>query len=207
MGRRHPVGTQLRLYGSMLTQRQSDIVTGTLLGDGAMRCKQNALLEINHSVSQRAYVDWLYAELRNLVGTPPKERNGNGARVAYRFTTLSLPALTPLFRSFYPDGKKAIPLELNLNAMALAIWFMDDGCRSRSSVYLNTQQFSMADQSNLLSALDRIGIRGTLNRDKSYYRIRVATGSMPRFAALVRPHILPQMRYKLPPYASTTATL
>jgi hypothetical protein len=53
-----------------LTETQRSVIVGTLLGDGAMRCKTNALLEINHSYAQREYVDWKYQVLANLVATP-----------------------------------------------------------------------------------------------------------------------------------------
>ncbi len=121
-----------------LTERQRDLIVGTLLGDGSMRCKNNALLEINHSQGQRDYVDWKFRELCNLVGTPPKARRGNGSRVAYRFTTLSIPALTPYFHAFYRNGRKVVPV-VRFSPLAIAVWFMDDGSRSRSTVYLNTQ--------------------------------------------------------------------
>ena len=86
-----------------LSEVQHQLVIGTLLGDGSMRCKTNALLEINHSAKQRSYVDWKYRQLANLVATPPKERHGNAGRIAYRFVTRSLPALTPYYRLFYSD--------------------------------------------------------------------------------------------------------
>lgn len=181
-----------------LTQEQRSLITGTLLGDGAMRCKTNALLEINHCAAQKAYVDWKYGILRDLVRTPPRVRAGNGKRLAYRFTTLSLPALMPFYSAFYDGARKMVP-ELILTPLALAVWFMDDGCRSRRAVYLNTQQFDSISQNRMLSMLgNQYGIAATLNRDKEYFRIRVATGSMPRFAALVSPFLLPEMRYKLP---------
>ncbi len=41
-------------------------------------------------------------------------------------------------------------------------------------------------------------IRSTLNRDKSYYRIRIAVGSVERFRSIVEPYVLPTLRYKLP---------
>jgi len=81
-----------------LSEVQHAIVIGSLLGDGSMRCKANALLEINHSSQQRGYVDWKFSRLADLVTTPPKERSGNGGRVAYRFVTRSEPALTPYYR-------------------------------------------------------------------------------------------------------------
>ncbi|MDE3102248.1 MAG: hypothetical protein KGJ98_08435, partial [Chloroflexota bacterium] len=54
-----------------LTSTQRAVIVGTLLGDGSMRCKSNALLEVNHAAAQRTYVDWKYSILRELVGTPP----------------------------------------------------------------------------------------------------------------------------------------
>jgi hypothetical protein len=180
-----------------LTAEEHAVVLGSLLGDGSMRCKRNALLEVNHSAAQREYVDWKYDRLRRLVSTPPQSRRTNGLRLAYRFVTLSLPSLTPYYRAFYSSGRKSIP-EVALSRLSLAVWFMDDGSRSRRSAYLNTQQFGPRDQERLMGALASFGIDATLNRDKCYHRIRIRTASISRFAALIAPHLLPSMQYKLP---------
>jgi recombination protein RecA len=181
-----------------LSEVQHQLVIGTLLGDGAMRCKTNALLEINHSAKQRSYVDWKYRRLADLVATPPKERRGNGRRIAYRFVTRSLPALTPYYRLFYANGRKAVP-EVELAPLSLAVWFMDDGCRSRRAVYLNTQQFDRASQELLLRLLrEQWSIDGALNRDKQYRRIRLTVGSSQRLAKLIEPFMLTELEYKLP---------
>jgi hypothetical protein len=66
-----------------LSEVQHQIIIGTLLGDGAMRCKTNALLEINHSAKQRAYVDWKYRQLADLVRKHHR-KNGKGTRVGSR---------------------------------------------------------------------------------------------------------------------------
>ena len=177
---------------------QRSIINGTLLGDGSMRCKTNALLEINHSVHQRAYVDWKFRHLTDLVLTPPKARRGNGNRIAYRFVTRSLPELTEFYRLFYESGSKVVP-DLELTPLTLAVWFMDDGCKSRSAVYLNTQQFDAHSQERLLRMLwKQWRIACTLNRDKQYFRIRVSTDGTCRLREVIEPLLLPQMRYKLP---------
>jgi len=181
-----------------LSEVQRSIVVGTLLGDGAMRCKTNALLEINHSFDQRGYVDWKFSHLADLVRTPPKARAGNAGRIAYRFVTRSAPALTPYFHLFYEAGRKRVP-PVELAPLSLAVWFMDDGCKSRRSVYLNTQQFDRESQELLLRLLrDQWGIEGALNRDKSYHRIRVSVGGTKRLAELIEPYLLSEFRYKLP---------
>lgn len=181
-----------------LTDRQRSVLIGTLLGDGAMRCKTNALLEVNHSIAQKTYVEWKYSVFADIVGTPPHPRQGNGGRVAYRFVTRSVPALTPFYRAFYPAGHKVVP-DIELTPLALAVWLMDDGSRSRRSAYLNTQQFSIADQHKLVGLLQRsFGLVATLNRDRCYHRIRIAGSSMGRLIELAAPHMLPSLSYKLP---------
>lgn len=181
-----------------LSGAQRELIIGTLLGDGAMRCKTNALLEINHSFNQRIYVDWKFDRLAPLVSTPPRQRAGNGGRIAYRFVTRSLPELTGFYDLFYRSGRKGIP-EVELTPLTMAVWFMDDGCRSRSAVYLNTQQFSVDDQEKLVHQLaDQWGFTSSLNRDKTYHRIRLSTESTKRFVEVIDSHLLPVMRYKLP---------
>ncbi len=181
-----------------LSEVQQSIIIGTLFGDGSMRCKANALLEVNHCFHQKNYVDWKYRHLMEFVRTPPSRREGNGGRVAYRFVTRALPELTPYYRLFYAGGRKTIP-NVTLTPLALAVWFMDDGCKSRSAVYLNTQQFGEDSQRELLQMLSsQCDIRATLNRDKIYQRIRISVGSMPRFRELVEPYLLDDFKYKLP---------
>ncbi len=181
-----------------LTETQRSLIVGCLLGDGTMRCKANALLEINHSYAQREYVDWKYRVLSNLVATPPKARSGNGGRIAYRFTTLSVPELTPFFEAFYLGNRKVVP-RLVLTPLSLATWFMDDGCKSRRAIYLNTQQFDLGSQMRLLDALlEQWHLDATLNRDKCYHRIRIAVSSVGRFIETIGAYLRPEFRYKLP---------
>ncbi len=184
-----------------LTQLQRSIIIGTILGDGYVRIisgKKNALLEINHAFSQKAYVDWKYAELKALCKSAPKSRKNNGTRIAYRFTTRQHPEITKLHLLFYRDGKKSIPEYLNLDPIMLAVWFMDDGSRCRASdVYLNTQQFDLTDQERLRAMLASIGIESSLNKDKEYLRIRIKKSSIPLLFKIISPYIISSMAYKI----------
>jgi hypothetical protein len=164
-----------------------------------MRCKTNALLEINHAYKEKKYVDWKFKELSNLINTPPKIRNGNEGRIAYRFTTRSLPVLTPIYKRFYKNKVKSIPRLLKLDRLSLAIWFMDDGSKSYNAVYLNTQQFSLLEHNYLVRLLKKQhNLKATLNKDKQYYRIRIAVDSVRHFAKRIKPYLLPEFLYKLP---------
>ena len=184
-----------------LTQTQRSIIIGTLLGDGYLRIvpgRKNALLEINHSFSQKEYVDWKYEALKSLCKSSPVVRKGNGTRIAYRFTTRQHSELSELKTLFYKDGVKRVPQSVVLNPMMLAVWFMDDGSKCRASdVYLNTQQFVHEDQEYCLALLTSLGIEASLNRDKEYWRIRIKKDSLAHFFATIRKHIIPSMTYKL----------
>ena len=184
-----------------LTQEQISLITGTIIGDGYLRIvpkRKNAFLEVNHSATQSEYVSWKYNLLQSVVRSGPKLRNGNGNRIACRFYTRCLPEITELFRHFYKDRKKIIPTNLILNSLSLAVWYMDDGSKSGGSVYLNTQQFSRRDQEKLQSVLeDQFGIHSSLNRDKKYLRIRVATRDAAKFCSIIRDYVPRCMQYKL----------
>ena len=183
-----------------LNQAQKDIIIGTILGDGYLRIvreRKNAFLEVNHSFSEKDYVDWKYNHLKEFVKSVPKSRKGNGKRVAYRFYTRQMPDLTIFFQEFYDNKKKIIPSWLKLNPLILAVWFMDDGHKSYKTYYLNSQQFSLEHQKFLIKLLLDLGIKSTLNKDKKYFRIRIKQESAQRFKNLISRFIIPKMKYKL----------
>jgi LAGLIDADG DNA endonuclease family protein len=184
-----------------LTLTQHSLLIGSLLGDGTLR-KQgnrlNALLEVNHSYKHHEYVDWKWQFFKSYVLTGPKPRIGNGSRIAYRFTTRSLPMFTEYYSLFYRNGKKEIPLSLKLDPLSLAVWFMDDGNKTRSALYFNTQQFNLTDQKYLQKLLfNTFGLKSTLNRDKNYFRIRISTESSIVLRKIIEPYVIPCLKYKL----------
>lgn len=183
-----------------LTEEQRSILIGTLLGDGTLRRKINTLLEINHSSKQKEYVFWLYSKFKEFVNTPPKIRINGFNRTSYRFTTRSILALNEYYNDFYTTaGKKTIPKNIRLDSLSLAVWFMDDGSKSRNAVYLNTQQFKLCDQEFLINLLEEtFNFKVTLNKDKSYFRLRLSCDSTKSFCTLVSPLLVSSMRYKLP---------
>ena len=184
-----------------LTQYQKSLIIGTVLGDGYLRIipgRKDAFLEINHSFLQKKYVDWKFEKLRNICISRPKARRSSGKRIAYRFYTKQHPEITELYRSFYRNDKKIVPNNLEIDDIALSVWFMDDGsvC-GNSNFYLNTQQFSKNDQIKLLSILNKINLKAKLNRDKNYYRIRFILSSVKRLKELIEKNLIPSMYYKI----------
>lgn len=181
-----------------LSEVQQQLILGCVLGDGYLRKKTNAHLQITHSIKQKEYVDWKYQILKNLVITPPKVYRGNAGRVGYRFFTRSIPEFTVFYDRFYQNGTKTIPSDIKLSPLSLAVWYMDDGSKSYKSCYFNSQQLDLISQNNLMKALQLLGIKSNLNKDKKYFRIRTLTSDTPKLITIIAPHIIKSMRYKIP---------
>jgi len=170
---------------------------GSLSGDATLlKTTSGYCFRVHHGCRQQDLVDWKYAILAPFVRTAPKV-SGNG----YYFRTITHPGLAKLRELFYAGERKIVPmglLESSLTEIGLAAWIMDDGAADGNQLRLNTQGFS-ADEAEELIRLIRakFGIVMTVNRDKSRPRLRCKAASMDRLVALVRPHTIPSMLYKL----------
>jgi hypothetical protein len=191
-----------------MTDRQKQILTGMLLGDAHLERQAGALtarLKIEHSVAQKAYVDWKYVEWRDWVRTPPKARirhNRLGtSSTNVGFSTLSHVDFERFRLVFYRERRKVIPVDLELTPLSMAVWFMDDGSRKSSQcrgLYLNTQSFTQAEVSFLQDVMQRdVGVQTTVRKQRDGLQIYVPAPSAPTLTAFITREVLPSMRYKL----------
>lgn len=195
---------------------QEEILVGTLLGDGHLETKNRGKtyrLKIEHTIKQKAYVDWLYDHFTEWVVTPPRARTRhiNFPRKSddyelYGFQTLSVGSLRFFAHQFYAGAKKVVPKQVGrwLSPRALAIWYMDDGSiksKAHRTVLLNTHGFSRNNLEILQEALvKKYGVITTLREQKEGQQLYVPSKSSETFVSLILPHIIPSMRYKIPEY-------
>ncbi len=178
----------------MLTQRQEEILLGTILGDGSFenRGTANSRLQIRHSLKQREYVDWLYSELANFVLSTPRQIGD-----AYFFRTRSLPLFTEWRNRFYRNGIKIVPKDISLSTLSLAIWFMDDGYFDKKAAYFCTHSFDREDLIHLQKLLSGFGLESSLILDRGHYKIRLFVRSTPNFVEIVKQFIHSSLLYKI----------
>jgi LAGLIDADG DNA endonuclease family len=193
---------------SNLTSRCSEILIGTVLGDGCLeRNGKNVRLRIDHSVNQRAWVDWKFSEFSELSPLRPRlvtrtdPRTGH-VHVNYRFSTRTSPLLNDLFSLFYGQGDKRIPgiIRKLLSPLALGVWYMDDGGRRGDcrSGYLNTNAYSVEDVELLKRSLQlNFGLATTTHFAAGKPRIYIPSSQFASFCEIVRPYVISEMRYKL----------
>ncbi len=211
-------GKKLQEYKNklVLSQRQRELLIGSLLGDGSIRIpghNRNANFIVAHGEDQKEYVWWKYSLLKEWVLTPPtrsvrryyKDKTRNS--ISWRFLTLSHPQLTEMYQIFYRDNRKIVPNDIEkllISPFSLAVWIMDDGSRNKEALFLNTQNFSFREQERLCKCLKKnFNLDATINvhsvyNGKQFYRIRINTESTRKLCCLVQKYLLPSMYYKLP---------
>jgi hypothetical protein len=94
--------------GLVLTDIQKDILVGTLLGDAsmqAMKDNEQSNVKFEQKIGQKDYVNHLFEQFHEWVGTPPSVRDikGGGAtdRQSIWFRTYRHPAFTEYKKLFY----------------------------------------------------------------------------------------------------------
>jgi len=79
---------------------------------------------------------------------------------------------------------------------------MDDGSiksRKHKGLFLNTQGFKEDDVKRLQDVLKiKFGIKSTTKKDKNGKQIYLGGKSGEKFIALIKPHIISSMKYKIP---------
>lgn len=191
----------------VLTQRQREILIGTLLGDAHLEKNgRYSRVRIDHYDKHKAYIFWLAQELLPFSLKPRKivevDKRNDKQYSRWHFSTKSLPIFDEFRTLFYQNGRKIIPPSLDtlLSPLSLAIWYMDDGFRRRDSkgFYLCTSSFTEEEQDLLRGLLQRkFELLTRVHHQHELGRIFIPSVSADTFNNLVKPFVLPVFRYKL----------
>ena len=198
---------------SLFPHNQLQLIVGSLLGDARLECrsksiraKHTARLRIHQSDRQKDYVFWKYDKLKHLVLKGPRftkvwhDSKRNKDHFSWYFHTQSNEALGLIHRLFYQNGNKIVPKNLIeiLDPLGMAIWYMDDGSNNGSSITLNTHCFSDEEQKMMQKLLlKKFGIKSSMVKDRSKFKIAIGRSELSKFMNLVKPHIIPSMNYKI----------
>ena len=202
----------------LLSQTQVQIILGALMGDGSLsrpvrKDDRSARFRMGHGAVQAAYLDWKVSLLENVPHSTTS--NAKGAVFA-DFTPLA--ELGELHEAVYfGDGRKHLSGDYlkSLTPLALAVWYMDDGCftvrskgvqeRTRGGtgrIEICVEAMSAGSRERLASYLrDTHGLdvkvvaRGTRKMNV----LQFTTAASEKFQKLVAPYVHPSMEYKLLP--------
>ena len=185
--------------------RQMEILAGSLLGDAYI--SKRGAIQIEQGENQKDYLLWKYKKLKSITSGKisrvfRKKKNGL-ITSSYRF--FSKQYFRPWRTSMYRSGRKIIPpfvLDL-ITPLSLAVWYMDDGSKKNNySIIISTDGFSVVSLKKLRAMLQekwfidtRIAIKTTAG--KKYRRLTIGSYDLVKFFKLIRPYIIPSMKYKI----------
>lgn len=200
-----------------LSTQQEQVVLGALMGDGNLspnrKGRTGVRFRMGHGAKQAEYLDWKVSLLGNIGCSRTQNEKGAG------FADFSpLPELDELREVVYFGGdKKHITWE-HLKAMtplALAIWYMDDGCFTVRSqglqerteggsgrIEICVEAMSEGSRERIVDYLrDTHGLDVSLRLagERQMAVLKFSTDSSARFQEMVAPFVHPSMEYKLLP--------
>jgi recombination protein RecA len=201
-----------------LSKMQWQVVLGSVMGDGNLSAPvrsaaQSARFRMGHGAKQSAYLDWKVSLLDNV---PHSTRMNSKGAVFADFTPLA--ELGELREVVYQgDGKRHLSWDYlkALTPLALAIWYMDDGCLTIRSKGV---QLRTGGGSGQIEICVEAMSPGTRDRLLEYFRdthkldvklmergvrevavLQFTTAASEKFQKLVAPYVHPSMEYKLLP--------
>lgn len=200
-----------------LNDQQRQVVLGAVMGDGSLspniRSRTGVRFRMGHGGQQADYLDWKVSLLGNIGHS--RTTNDKGARFV-DFTPL--PELHELREVVYfGDGKKHLTWEYlkSLTPLALAVWYMDDGCfvpRSKGAqqrtvggsgrIEICVEAMSSGSRERLLAYLrDTHGLDVKLieRGARNVATLIFSTAATARFQEMVAPYVHESMAYKLLP--------
>lgn len=195
----------------IVNDKQLEILAGCMLGDGYI--SKRGAVQIEQGSKQKSYLMWKYGQLKNITSVKPKQvfrtkRNGT-ITSSYRFFLRQY--FIKWRRRIYRNGKKIVNQELLklLTPLSLAVWYMDDGCKSNNyTLIISTDSFSKNSIKKLRQHLKNewgivTRIKYKREPNKTYERLTIGGENLVKFVNLVRPYIIPSMQYKIPDPVTT----
>jgi LAGLIDADG DNA endonuclease family protein len=160
-------------------------------------------LHAKHKTQHRSLAELKYRAFANYISMPPHEFDQQLQGKNYpcvQFASLTSPEFSEWHSYFYRGGRKIVPADIaqHPSPLADAVWFMDDGASGHAGVTIQTHCFDLEEVRLLVQSLkDSSGVRASLGKNKGARIIYVGAAELSAFRRLVRPYVLPELRYKL----------
>lgn len=202
-------------FNTPLNKEIIEIIYGSLLGDASAEKRKGGkgtrilfyqegshsyyLLFLHRLIANLGYCNTNIPKLQTRIS-----KNGK-LRKIIRFSTWTYDQFNNIHNNWYINGKKILPknIEYYLSPLALAIWIMDDGGKVGKGLKLATNNFSKDEIKHLIYILNKkYNIKSTIHKTGAIdqYNIYILSESMPILVNLIKPYIVPSMKYKLGNY-------
>lgn len=192
-----------------------EVIYGSLLGDAHAEKRKGGkgtricFYQENSHEDYLLYLHSLIANLGFCNTNIPKiqTRLGNKGKIrkCIRFNTWTYNQFNIIHDLWYLDNNKRLPNNFKdyFSPISLAIWIMDDGCKSGSGLKLSTNNFNYEEIEYLKYLLKNIyNIDSNIHKTgvNNQYCLYILSTSMSLLVNIVKPYIIPSMKYKFGKY-------
>jgi len=172
---KHRITQEYRQENKKLSERQKDLIIGSMLGDGHIDRREEQPMFIEaHAENQKDYIYFKYNILKDLCNNPPVRKeacysdfNGKSylCQPSYRFCT----RLHDCLKEF--RGTTYTYLLSLMNEFSFSIWMLDDAYRGNSNWELCIAEYTSDDTQFAINLLNnRFNLNSKLQKDIRYLR-------------------------------------
>lgn len=192
------------------TNELKQLILGSILGDGSLsklsHGKHNSRLRVAHCLRQSEYCIWKAKILKkyNLLSQVKYDHTFDSRFKEPDYTIIKMSSVAhPIFTKYrescyYKNNKtKCVNMDVitALDELGLAIWYMDDGNRTASSMSLATNSFTHDELIDLVKFLHfKFGLKFSIHKAGILY---LKAEGWSKFVSLIEKYIVPCMRYKI----------
>lgn len=196
----------------VLSPTEEQIILGSLLGDGnitANKSNTKSHLVFAHSPKQKNYCIWKTQMLQNIMyfhysfrEVMETDKRSGKEYTSYRALSKDLPILDDFQKRWYVKVNNRNVKIINkddlykVNALGLAIWFMDDGYKDHNTGYMIATQCFSKDNLNTIKSYfkDVWDIDITIRTNGEIY---IGSKYKDKFTSIIEPFIHSDCKYKL----------
>ena len=155
-----------------LSSESLEWINGELLGDGRLNSISPYSAQFLYSSSKEEYINYVSKTLNSFgikqtgkIYKSITKINNYGPYFGYYYFSLNYEELLPIWKKWYPNGKKIVPKDLILTPLTCRQWYIGDGCldclNRHPCIILSTQGFTTIDVERLKKELIKLGLNGT----------------------------------------------
>jgi len=156
-----------------LSQEAIEWIQGELLGDGCLCSRYINSASFVYGSKYLEYCQYISDTLKSFgikqVGKINKSCNKRwGREESYKYCSHTYSELLPIYKKWYPEGKKIIPKDMKLTPMTCRQWYIGDGnlahyknITRRPRISLATCGFSISGVEWLIKQLIELGFKAT----------------------------------------------
>jgi len=201
-----------RHHTQELTDKEKEFIVGTMLGDGHIRwrdqhTKSYPCLMLEQSADKIDYVNWLKLKISNWEFNPNKplkqtrkiNKKTNKISHSYPIQTICHPVFIEFYNAFYNGNININFINKYFTKFSLAVWFMDDGTKSKNkNIIICSHDFTEEENKQLSQMIkNKFNIDSKVLKSNKYYYLSFNKENSIKLTELINDDVIPSMKYKL----------